>query len=806
MYELNGNPLSLEDLKEGAEIYGMEFEEYLNIMKTKGLVEKTEGVAGNDATVAPTADMGLASENIFSELPEVSKKDVGLSEKEFVSKFNKTYDGLGFTAIEATYEDVTSSGFDTEGFGDIQAIFSGKDSDYKSFRDYVTILSPPDENGVRQRKTVEVDKDLLGIATPGAKVSSKEISEFVEANIDKTDVNKEAYSFAWNVANSTPIQVDGKIKKLEDASSEELTAHTEKLFANIISSGKIPGFDKVQKDIEQDVEAYQADQLKIFQEKINSGELTVDQAQEQYEANVNKEFDRLYDESPEWGKILSALEKGVGTRFKGDFSDKLRTEAENEKLPAWVVNNFSEDFVRQAYVTARIKIPKAIDETQILFRANEIGNINEEIKELSELNPSEKYTTKGIQQLRVGKTKPKFDEDGKRIDTNTVGDRLEYLGKRKAELTQKVVYDLIQQDGYQKKLKDIRVPSAFGKTIDDPDLTLDEWQGMLGDQTIQMLGALVSFGGSTFVQEGGGAAMEILEIEAAKKLAGKMTAKDFFGKDPDDTEGVKKKFDMGEPDPSMQLNEDGSIGTDKLSSEDVEAALKQFRALPLEDTKDKNGNVIPGRLTRINNIIDSGEVSLNEAFAVGGITALADFASNIVAVKGAGKLIPRSVLENLAKGKLKRAFKGIGKDKAGKAIVAATATEVVTESFQEVTSMEGVKLSTGYRPNKERYLKRLFEAGAQALVTTGTITVTGQVASTSLNEGLAQIKTLPQGKMRVAINARKNALKQQQAAGFITEDQMLDQFTELDAIENTLATTEAADKLTLPEKDKLIKQ
>ncbi len=245
----------------------------------------------------------------------------------------------------------------------------------------------------------------------------------------------------------------------------------------------------------------------------------------------------------------------------------------------------------------------------------------------------------------------------------------------------------------------------------------------------------------------------------------------------------------------MQLNEDGSVRTDKLSSEDIEAALKQFRALPLEDTKDKNGNVIPGRLTRINNIIDSGEVDYKQAFAVGGITAGLDFASNVVAVKGAGKLIPKSVIRDLAKGKLKRAFKGMGKDKAGKAIVAATATEVVTESLQEVTSMEGVKLSTGYRPNKEKYLKRLFEAGAQALLTTGTITVGGQVASTSLNEGLAQIKTLPQGKMRVAINARKDALKQQQAAGFITEDQMLDQFTELDAIENTLATTEASDKL-----------
>ena len=33
MYELNGSMLSLEDLKEGAEIYGMEFEEYLSLTK-----------------------------------------------------------------------------------------------------------------------------------------------------------------------------------------------------------------------------------------------------------------------------------------------------------------------------------------------------------------------------------------------------------------------------------------------------------------------------------------------------------------------------------------------------------------------------------------------------------------------------------------------------------------------------------------------------------------------------------------------------------------------------------------------------
>ena len=114
-----------------------------------------------------------------------------------------------------------------------------------------------------------------------------------------------------------------------------------------------------------------------------------------------------------------------------------------------------------------------------MFRTRELNDVREEIKELSQLNPNEKYRTKGIDQLKTGKTKPKFDEDGKLIDTNTVGDRLKYLESRETKLNQLIGYDLLQQNEYQQKLKDLKVPSAFGKTISDPDLTIDEWQGML---------------------------------------------------------------------------------------------------------------------------------------------------------------------------------------------------------------------------------------------------------------------------------------------------------------------------------------
>ena len=43
MYELNGDEYSLEQLQSAAKKYGMDFDSYLETMKEKGLVEKTNG-------------------------------------------------------------------------------------------------------------------------------------------------------------------------------------------------------------------------------------------------------------------------------------------------------------------------------------------------------------------------------------------------------------------------------------------------------------------------------------------------------------------------------------------------------------------------------------------------------------------------------------------------------------------------------------------------------------------------------------------------------------------------------------------
>ncbi len=818
MYELNGEEITLETLQSYANEFGMDVDSYIEFMKGQGLVEKTEGVAATDAAVTPTTDTESASENIFSELPEVTKEDVGLGERYFVDRFNKTYEGIGYKATQATLNEVEAAGFQTSFIG---RLLSSDDKEYKGdFQDFVTITSPPDADGNTTKKTVKVDKDFgiprFGIGEEADEVggmqqflgfnfggkTADEINEFIQSNLKNSNVNPETYSYAWNMANTKPVVIDGKEKKLDDLSSEELGQHVENIFADIIGSGNIPGAQKIQEDIEPEIQKFSNELLEVYKEKVASGELDYQEATNEFNEAVSKRYGELFEESDEWKRLTSTLEKAVGTRFNKDFTDKIRREAENEHLPDWVANNFSEDFVRQAYITSRIKIPKTIDETQLLFRTRELNDVREEIKELS-LNPEAKYDSKQYSPFfmpRSGQVDVERRKELKmKFETNQ--DRINYLESKEAKLNQLIGNDLLQQNEYQQKLKDLKVPSAFGKTISDPDLTLDEWQGMLGDQTVQMIGAMFTLGGSTFVQEGGGAAFEILEVEAAKKMKG-MSIEDFFGKDPDDIEGVKKKFNLDDS------------GNKKPTSEDIEMKLKAFRELPFEDVIENGKVKVKGRKSRIQDVIDSGEVNMTEAIFVGGITAGLDLVSTFSTFKGATKLIPKSLLRDVAKGRFTQAYKTLtkptkvlGKKAASpaKTIGVVTGIETGTEMAQEVTSMSGVKAATGYFPSKDKALKRISEAGAQALLTTGPITVGGQTVTTTFNETvLTRIKGLPQASMRQAINARKDQLRQQNAAGFITEDKMLDQFTELEAIENSIGTLKLSNKLNLEERIEVV--
>ena len=89
----------------------------------------------------------------------------------------------------------------------------------------------------------------------------------------------------------------------------------------------------------------------------------------------------------------------------------------------------------------------------------------------------------------------------------------------------------------------------------DPDLTLDEYWRMIVTQGVQMLGAILTMGGSTYMQEGGGAYFEIVSEIARDKMF------------PGDSEEVKiKKWsalnDQEKADAMLGIVNKGEANTD----------------------------------------------------------------------------------------------------------------------------------------------------------------------------------------------------------------------------------------------------
>ena len=159
------------------------------------------------------------------------------------------------------------------------------------------------------------------------------------------------------------------------------------------------------------------------------------------------------------------------------------------------------DMIRQGYITTMIKFPKAFNEVQILHRGKKLANLQNSKKELEKLDPNAPFVS----------------PFGEPTGVKTNADAIKSLNTQIYNLNVKIAEDMMDTQDYQERLKAARVPTAFGKTISDPDLTIDEWQGMLGDQIVQMFSAVITGGGSTYIQEAGGAAIEIIEIEAAMK-------------------------------------------------------------------------------------------------------------------------------------------------------------------------------------------------------------------------------------------------------------------------------------------------
>ena len=539
---------------------------------------KQPGLAGDPTVsldVMGSSDTELQLEDFSSELPKITSEITALGEKQGISRLNKMFKGLGWE------------------FKELPAMQGGLGFDR------VVAISPPDENGNRKEQMFEFDLDL-GIPAIGKSKnkegdneisgdfweSSKALSfdigagkvaeqmnKFIRDNTDLTGINEQTYNQAWNYAESLDI-------KTKDLSSEELQDKVEEIYTNLIfGEKKLPGVDRIFKEINTSLDEFSVKEINRIKNKYNTS--TADglaKANKELKEVVGKEQQRLFLNSTELVNFSQGIEKALESKYGTVISDKKRKEAEDIHLPSWITASDS-DMLRQAYVTGTIKLPKAWQETQILHRGMKLKEAQDEIAELKELDPEGVYRS--------------FDPEGKSQKTGlTNAQRIKTLQSEVYNINKKLVADFASQQEYQKKLKDIRVPTAFGKTIYDPDLTIDEWQGMLGDQIVQMISSVVSVGGSTYVQEAGGAALDIIEIEAAMKaFPVGFDSPDKFFDSVNDVEG--KDLNLG-PIPAPPSNEewekmskqerkDWQDGVTKPTTDDYEASLKAFRQLPEDD-------------------------------------------------------------------------------------------------------------------------------------------------------------------------------------------------------------------------------
>ena len=74
--------------------------------------------------------------------------------------------------------------------------------------------------------------------------------------------------------------------------------------------------------------------------------------------------------------------------------------------------------------------------------------------------------------------------------------------------------NLLESNKYKKEISNFSQPEIFDKD----GLTVNDFTKILGTQAVQMLGAVLTGGGSTLVQEAGGALVEILTEKGAANL------------------------------------------------------------------------------------------------------------------------------------------------------------------------------------------------------------------------------------------------------------------------------------------------
>ena len=250
---------------------------------------------------------------------------------------------------------------------------------------------------------------------------------------------------------------------------------------------------------------------------------------------------------------------------------------------------------------------------------------------------------------------------------------------------------IIKSQEYQQDIVNFENPEVF----DEDGLTVQDFGKILGTQSVQMLGAILTLGGSTLVQEAGGALDEILAQKAASNL------------------GI---------------------------------SIDQFNALEND-----------AKIEALKTALAEGEADLDTALMVGVANAGLDLVGNFIGLGAATKAIPKGFVKAVLRGRYDKAANKYLSPQLQN-LVYASGMESGTEVGQEVINIGGVASATGQdvisKLVSPEAQQQYLEAGTQAFISTGPMVGGGKVTASTLN----LLRTNPEG-LQLAINNAENQYK-----------------------------------------------
>ena len=249
-----------------------------------------------------------------------------------------------------------------------------------------------------------------------------------------------------------------------------------------------------------------------------------------------------------------------------------------------------------------------------------------------------KYVAGGTKNQKTGQTSYRYI-------ANSQEELKVMIEKSNKSLIDDQMYNQAQNVEYQKTMAILGSPTLFKEDSWDLDFSTDKYQELLTTQGGQMALGMLSFGGSTLIQEAGGAMDEMAQYHAAKR-----------------------RF------PDLEPEERG----------------KAFFAL---DQEEKSKLIVEA--------MNNGDINYEDAMKTGGLNAGFDLVSNFFvftkAAKGV-KFLPKAFARMFAQKAYQKAmhytWKNMGID-----IAKSVLSEVVTENMQELTSMYYVGKNTNHADN-----------------------------------------------------------------------------------------------------------